>query len=202
MTFFIIAGRALKQWLFYWNIYKIPNKLSRLRAVIGFISLNALWIWALIFYYKTYLPYERYKYPQLSQMNVDSGVWVFSHSKKLDYILTLDNKKILFNHGVLGRYRSNLMKSQGLNPLSKFDPKIHVKVWWFPIPNAEANEIGQLEIEGKIVYSHQEEYKAYLKNKDHSLFYSFIKFFSIFILILFIWEFIEQYNKYKREVVR
>jgi hypothetical protein len=201
MTFFIVISRALKQWLFYWNIYKIPNKISRLKAVIGFIALNALWIWALIFYYKVYLPYEGYEYPLLSKMNIDSGIWVFSHDKnKLDYVLKSDGEKILFDYNaIISTYRKNIMKSKGLNPLSKFDPEIHVKVWWFSKPNIRANTIGQLEIEGKIASSYQEEYKAYFKNKNHSSFYAFIKIFSTLILMLFIWEFIEQYNKYKEE---
>jgi hypothetical protein len=198
MTFFIVTGRALKQWFFFWDIYKIPYKWAKLRAFAGFMTCSALIVWGFQFYKLEYLPYEGYKYPLLSQMNTDRGVWVFSHSKKLEYVLTSDGRKILFEHA-LNQYRDELMKSQGLNPLSRFDPEVHVKVWWFPRPNTKANVIGQLEIDGKLVYSYNETYQSFLRSKDHSGFYSFVKNVSIFILILFLWEFLSQYINYRQE---
>lgn len=198
MTFFIVTGRVLKQFFFFWDIYKIPYKWAKIRAFAAFMTCSFLMVWGFQFYKLVYLPYEGYQYPLLSQMNVDSGVWVFSHSRKLDYVLTLDGKKILFEHALI-QYRDKLMTSQGLNPLSRFDPEIHVKVWWFPRPNTKANEIGQLEIDGKLVYSYDETYQSFLRHKDHSEFYSFVKKVSIFIFILFLWEFLSQYITYRQE---
>lgn len=201
MTFLKVLSRALKQWLFFWDIYKIPNKGVRLRAVIGFMVFNAMWIWGLIFYYGVYLPYEGYEYPSLSKMNVDNGVWLFSHDgRKLNYVLTTDGKKILFDlHGEIYKSRRKILESQGLNTWSQLDPKIHVKVWWFQRPNTEKNAIGQLEIEGKIVSTYEEQYKSYLESKDHISFYTFSKAFSAFILALLLWELLSQYTKYKQE---
>lgn len=201
MTFFTVLGRALKQWLFFWNIYKIPYKWAKLRAAFGFMMLNAIWIWGIIFYYGAYSPYEGYQYPQLLEMNVDSGIWIFSHdSKKLNYVLTSNGRKILFNlHGDISKYRDDIMKLQGLNPLSKLDPEIHVKVWWFQRPNTKKNAIGQLEIEGKIVSTYEEQYKSYLESKDHTSFYTFSKIFVLITLILFLWESLSQYITYRQE---
>lgn len=198
MRFFIVLGRALKQWFYFWNIYKIPYKWAKLRAFAGFMVCSASMVWGFQFYQLVYLPYEGYKYPLISQMNVDSGIWVFSHSKKLDYILTSDGRNILFNHA-LYQYRDKLMISQGLNPLSRFDPELHVKIWWFSRPNTQENQIGQLEIDGKLVYSYDEMYQNFLESKDHSGFYSFIEKVSIFIFVLFLWELLSQYITYRQE---
>lgn len=134
-------------------------------------------------------------------MNIDSCIWLFSHDyKEFNYVLTSNGRKILFNsHGDIYKYRNNFMKSQGLNKLSQFDPTIHVKVWWFSRPNTKQNKIGQLEVEGKMLSSYEKEYKSYLKSKEHTFFYTFGKVFILFTLILFLWESLSQYTKYKQE---
>lgn len=201
MTFFIVAGRALKRLSFFWEVYKDPSKFFKARALIFIFSFMFLCVSVPIWYYQVYLPDSGYKYPSLSKMNVDSGVWIFSHNKnKLHYVMTSDGRKILFNyHGDVRMYRESLLKSQGLNPLSQFDPKVHVKVWWFPRPNTKANRIGQLEIEGKIVSRYEETYSNFLKSRDQSDYYGFFKFLGMLMLIVFSWEFLVQYITYRQE---
>jgi len=201
MTFFTVLGRTLRKLSFFWNVYKDPSKFFKARALIFTFSFLFLCIWMPMWYYKVYLPDEGYEYPPLSKMNVDSGIWVFSHNKnKLHYVLTSDGRKILFNyHGSIQEYRTSHMEAQGLNPLSRFDPKIYVKVWWFSRPNTEANRIGQLEIEGKIVSTYENTYRHFLKSRDQSSYYGVFKFLGTLILTVLAWEFLVQYITYRQE---
>lgn len=201
MTFFIVISRALKRLSFFWEIHKDSNKIFQVRAIIFFILIVFICVSIPIWYHKSYLPYKGYEYPQLSKMNVDSGIWVFSHDKnKLNYILTSDGRKILFEQDLsMSNYRRSLMKSQGLNTLSRFDPEIRVKAWWFPRPYVKANKLAQLETEGKMIITNKETYHYFLKARTYSSYFRFLKSILIIMLMLFIWEFIEQYNKYKEE---
>lgn len=202
MTFFTLLGKTFSSLILAWVRDKTNlSKTFIFRVIVFAFAIMSIAVPAPIWYYKAYLPYEGYIYPQLLEMNVSSGIWIFSHdSKKLNYVLTSNGRKILFNlHGDIGKYRNDIMKLQGLNPLSKLDPEIHVKVWWFQRPNTEKNAIGQLEIEGKMISSYEEEYKAFIKHKNHDKFFAYLEIIMTLIMSILIWEFIVQYIKYRQE---
>jgi len=193
MTFFTVLGRALKQWLFFWDIYKIPNKGVRLRAVIGFMVFNAMWIWGLIFYYGGYLHYQDVKYPPLSKMNINVGVYKLE--KKEASLTTREGQVILLQS--IRQYREYAKK---LAPKGQIEtPSLFVKVWWFPLTHSEYSWIGQMEIDGKIILSNEEHYKTFLEEQDPSGYISILKVPFIIFLVLFLWELLSQYIKYKQE---
>jgi len=201
MTFFKLLGRTFSSFIIAWIDGKKKSKAYGIRVLVFSFALLFASVWIPMWYYKVYLPYEGYELPPLSKMNVDNGIWVSSHDKnKLDYVLTADGRKILFNHhNGVGEYRKNILTSQGLNPLSMFDPKIHVKVWWISKPNKEANLIGQLEVEGKMFSSYSEMMQNFFENRDHWQFYLLVKILLSLIISMFLWEFLVQYIKYRQE---
>lgn len=200
MTFVTVLGRTLKRLSFFWEVYKDPSKFFKVRALVFIFSFIFLCVSVPIWYYKAYLPYEGYQYPPLSKMNVDSGIWVFMPQKNTyDYLQTSDGRRILLDNWKMYSYRASLLESQGLNPLTRFDPEIHVKVFWFPRPNTKANEIGQLEIEGKIISSYEQQYKEFIRLKDHSDFYRVVKVLLVLMLTMLAWEFLGQYITYRQE---
>ncbi|MDO9179580.1 MAG: hypothetical protein Q7U16_14865 [Agitococcus sp.] len=200
MMFLKLLGRTLKRLSFIWKVWEYPSKAFRVRVLIFTFAFIALCVSVPIWYYKAYLPYEGYQYPPLSKMNVDSGIWVFIPQKnKYDYLQTSDGRRILLDDWKMYRYRASLLESQGLNPLTRFDPEIHVKIFWFPRPNTKANEIGQLEIEGKIISPYEQQYKEFMRLKDHSDFYGIVKVLLALMLTMLAWEFLVQYITYRQE---
>lgn len=201
MTFFTVFGRALKRLSSFWNYRDVPSVAFKWRAAIYFFSLIFLFVSIPMLYSKVYLPYEGYQFPPLSKMNVDSGTWVSPHKRgAYYYLLTQDDKKVLFDTNTkIGKFDREQCKSVGLNPMSKYCPDVHVKIWWFPRPNTKANGVGQLEIDGAIISSYEQEYKEFLRMKDHTRWYWFLKILFALALTMLAWETIVQYIKYKQE---
>lgn len=194
MTFFTILGKALKQWLFFWDIYKIPNKGVRLRAVIGFMVFNAIWVWGLIFYYAGYLPYQDINYPHLSETHMNTGT--LEQQKKGGYLLKTDDKNSLkLKYSYIYNLYEDKFKTRGTSEA----PKLFVKVWWFPMTNASKGWIAQVERDGKIVVSYDEQKKEFMRLADPSDFLIISKALFAIFLGLFLWESLSQYTKYKQE---
>jgi hypothetical protein len=193
MTFFIVTGRALRQWFFFWNIYKIPYKWAKYRATFGFMTVTFLWVSSLIFYYGGYLPYQDVNYPPLSKMNVDSGV--FKTVKKQDILFLPDGREIVL--GGIHQYED--YREQYRVKGSIESPVFFVKVWWFPLTHSKEGWIGQMEINGKIIASYEEKYQDFLYQKDPTKYTSFLKFFFTIFLVLFLWELLSQYINYRQE---
>lgn len=193
MTFFIVTGRALKQWFFFWDIYKIPYKWAKLRAVIGFITVSFLWVWGLIFYYGGYLPYQDVNYPPLSKMNINEGIYKLE--KKEASLTTREGKVILLQS--IRQYREYAEK---LAPKGQIKtPSLFVKVWWFPLTHSKYSWIGQMEVDKKIILSNEEHYKTFLDKQDPSEYTSILKVLFAVFLVLFLWELLSQYIAYRQE---
>lgn len=194
MTFFKVLGRALKQWLFFWDIYKIPNKGIRLRAVIGFMVFNAMWVWGLIFYYGGYLPYQDVKYPQLHETHINFGT--LEQRKKGGYLLRTDNQNAIYlEYTHIYDLFEDRFKTLGTSEV----PKLFVKVWWFPMTNISKGWIAQVEKDGEVVVSYEEQKKEFIRMADPSFFLIIMKAVFTLFLILFLWELLSQYIKYKQE---
>ena len=201
MTFFTVLGRSLKRLSFFWEVYKDPSKFFKTRALIFIFSLMFLLVWIPMDYFLAFKPYQELTYPPVSKMNVDSGTWVFSHKRgKYSYLLTQDGRKILFDGDwKFSQYHDELCKSAGISPLSEYCPDIHPKIWWYPKVHSNANEIGQIEVDGKIIASYEEGRELLKKQQDHSQDYAAYTFFLMLMIAVFLWEFLVQYIKYKQE---
>lgn len=193
MTFFIVTGRALKQWFFFWDIYKIPYKWAKLRAAFGYMTVTFLWVSSLIFYYGGYLPYQDVNYPPISKMHVNVGVYKLE--KKEASLTTREGKVILLQSiRQYGEYAEKLAPKGQIAT-----PSLFVKVWWFPLTHSKYGWVTQMEIDGNMILSSKDDYKTFLEMKDPSRFISIEKFLFTIFLVLFLWELLSQYIAYRQE---
>jgi hypothetical protein len=201
MTFVTVLGRTLKRLSFFWQVYKDPSKVFKARALVFIFSLMFLLVWIPMDYFLAFKPYKDVTYPPISKMNVDNGTWVFAHKRgEYSYLLTQDGKKILFDgNWKLGHYHDELCKSVGMSPLSEYCPDIHAKIWWYPKVHSNANEIGQIEVDRKIIASYEEGRELLKKLQDHSDDYATYSFLLMLMTMAFLWELIVQYIKYRQE---
>jgi hypothetical protein len=201
MTFFIVAGRALKKLSFFWEVYKDPSKFFKARALIFIFSFMFLSVWAFMDYHLLFKQYKDVVYPPLSKMNVDSGTWFFSQKRgEYSYLQTQNGRKILFDGSwKISQYRDEQCRSIGLTSLSENCPEIHAKIWWFPKVHSSANQMGQIEIDEKVIASYEEGREVLKKQQDHSKIYTQYNFLLILMLIMLVWEFLVQYIIYRQE---
>ena len=202
MTFFKLLGRTFLSFILVWLRDKKKNtKLFALRVLIFTFSFMFLLVWIPMDYFLTYKPYKDVTYPPISTMNIDHGTWVFAHKRgEFSYLLTQDGKRILFDGDwKFSKYHRELCKSARISPLSKYCPNIQAKIWWYPKVHSQANQISQIEVNGKIIASYEEGRELLKKQQDHSQDYAAYTFFLMLMIAVFLWEFLVQYIKYKQE---
>lgn len=202
MTFFKVLGRTFSSLILAWVRDKKNNtKPFVLRVLVFTFSFMFLLVWMPMDYFLAFKPYKDVDYPPISKMNVDNGTWVFAHKRgEYSYLLTEDGQKILFDgNWKFSQYHRELCKSAGVAPLSEYCPDIHAKIWWYPKVHSNANEFGQIEVDGKIIASYEEGRELLKKLQDHSEDYTTYSFLLILMLTVFLWEFLVQYIKYRQE---
>lgn len=193
MTFFIVAGRALKRLSFFWKVYKDRSKYFKFRALIFIFSLMFLCVWTPMEYFLMEQVYVNNNYPPLSKTQVNSGM--VKLQKKGGYLLsTIDGKKIWLEYSYIYGQFENKYQIRG----SLDSPELFVKVWWFPMTNVPRGWIAQVEKDGQIVVSYEEQKKE-LKRLQEASDYFPSKVLLVLMVIVFLWEFLVQYIIYRQE---
>lgn len=195
MTFFTLLGKTFSSLILAWGCEKKNlSKAFIFRIIIFTFAFAFLCVSVPIWYFKAYLPYQEIVYPPLIQTNTDIGT--IERLKKDGYMLSKeDGGKIYLNYTYLYADYVDTYRARG----SLEDPKLFVKVWWFPMKNISKGWIAQVERNNQIVISYEQQYREFIRLNDHSDFCRFFKFFLVLMLIMVIWEFLVQYIKYRQE---
>lgn len=194
MTFFTILGRTFSSLILAWVRDKtnLP-KTFVFRIIVFAFSFALLCVWTPMEYFLMERVYANITYPPLSNTQVNSGV--VELQKKGGYLLsTIDGKKISLKYSyIYGQFENQYQQKGSLDI-----PKLFVKVWWFPMTNISKGWIAQVEKDGQIVVSYEEQKKELQRLQEASDYFA-TKVLLVLMTIVFSWEFLVQYIKYRQE---
>ena len=194
MTFFTVLGRTFSSLIMAWVRDKTDlPKTFIFRIIVFAFSFALLCVWTPMEYFLMERVYANITYPPLSNTQVNSGV--VELQKKGGYLLsTTDGKKISLKYSyIYGQFENQYQQKGSLDT-----PKLSVKVWWFPMTNIPKGWIAQVEKDGHIVVSYEEQKKELRRLQEASDYFA-TKVLLVLMAIVFSWEFLVQYIKYRQE---
>lgn len=194
MIFFRLLGRTFSSLILAWVRDKtnLP-KTFIFRIIVFAFSFALLCVWTPMEYFLMEQVYVNNNYPPLSKTQVNSGM--VKLQKKGGYLLsTIDGKKIWLKYSYIYGQFENKYQIRG----SLDSPELFVKVWWFPMTNVPKGWIAQVEKDGQIVVSYEEQKKE-LKRLQEASDYFPSKVLLVLMVIVFLWEFLVQYIAYRQE---
>jgi hypothetical protein len=194
MTFFTVLGRTFSSLILAWVRDKTDlPKTFIFRIIVFAFAFALLCVWTPMEYFLMERVYANITYPPLSNTQVNSGV--VELQKKEGYLLsTTDGKKISLKYSyIYGQFENQYQQKGSLD-----NPKLFLKVWWFPMTNVPKGWIVQVEKDGQIVVSYEEQKKE-LKRLQEASDYFATKVLLVLMAIVFSWEFLVQYITYRQE---